>query len=58
MEILISLHRGTEKKKWLKWIYYEWKNVTKWNIHVFNKSPNEKPETQNLIAKYVFEYFT
>ena len=57
MEILISLHRGTEKKKWLKWICYEWKNFAKWNIHVFNKSPNEKPESQNLIVKHVFEYF-
>ena len=34
------------------------KNVTKWNINVFHKSPNQKLETQKLKATQVFECFT
>ena len=34
------------------------KNVSKWNIHVFNKSPNQKHETQKSKATQVFECFT
>ena len=35
-----------------KWTFYKSEqNVTKWNIHVFNKSPNEKSENQKIDSK-------
>ena len=56
-EYHFCMPRLPEKKK-KKVIFNNSKNATKWNIHVFHKSPNQKPETQKLKATQVFECFT
>ena len=55
-EYHFCMPRLPEKKK--KVLFNNSKNVTKWNIHVFHKSRNQKPETQKLKATQVFECFT